>query len=135
MKVSELQIGDWVSCLGDPVRVVSLSLKDDEPIGIMSPLRKIFTFREVDTYPIQLTADILINNGFGQDTIGSGLIRHIDGAENLYVLVNYRHNGECRNVEISNNMYNILRPIQYVHELQHALRLCGLSELADNLKI
>lgn len=135
MNASDLQLEDWVSCLGDPVRVVSLSLKDDEPIGIMSPLRKIFTFREVDAYPIQLTTDILINNGFRKDAIGSGLIRHIDGAENLYVLVNYRYNGECRNVEISNNMYNISCPIKYVHELQHALRLCGLSELADNLKI
>lgn len=135
MKVSELQIGDWVSCLGDPVRVVSLSFNDDEPIGIISPLKKIFTFREKDVYPVQLTTDILLNNGFTQDTIGSGLILHIDNSENLYVLVNYRYNGECRNVEISNNMYNILRPIQYVHELQHALRLCGLSELADNLKI
>ena len=25
--------------------------------------------------------------------------------------------------------------IHYVHELQHALRLCGLSELADNFKV
>lgn len=25
--------------------------------------------------------------------------------------------------------------IHYVHELQHALRLCGLNELADNFKI
>ena len=85
--------------------------------------------------PVPLTTDILINNGFGQDTIGSGLILHIDNSENLYVLVNYRYNGECRNVEISNRMYNLSRPIRYVHELQHALRLCGLSELADNLKI
>lgn len=135
MKTSELQLGDIVSCLGDPVSVVSLSLKDDEPIGIMSPLKKIFTFREKDVYPVKLTTDILINNGFTQDTIGSGLILHIDNSENLYVLVNYRYNGECRNVEISNNMYNISCPIKYVHELQHALRLCGLSELADNLKI
>lgn len=74
-------------------------------------------------------------DGFTQDTIGSGLILHIDNSENLYVLVNYRHNGECRNVEISNNMYNLSCPIQYVHELQHALRLCGLSELAENLKV
>lgn len=135
MKTSELQLGDRVSCLGDPVRVVSLSLKDDEPIGIMSPLKKIFTFGEKDVYPVQLTTDILTNNGFTQDTIGSGLILHIDNYENLYVLVNYRHNGECRNVEISNNMYNLSCPIQYVHELQHALRLCGLSELAENLKV
>lgn len=122
MKTSELQLGDMVSCLGDPVRVVSLSLNDDEPIGIMSPLKKIFTFREKDVYPVQLTTDILINNGFTQDTIGSGLILHIDNSENLYVLVNYRYNGECRNVEISNKMYNISCPIKYVHELQHA---CG----------
>lgn len=135
MKTLELQLGDIVSCLGDPVRVVSLSLNNDEPIGIMSPLKKIFTFREKDVYPVQLTTDILLNNGFTQDTIGSGLILHIDNSENLYVLVNYRYNGECRKVEISNKMYNILCPIQYVHELQHALRLCGLSELADNLKI
>ena len=25
--------------------------------------------------------------------------------------------------------------LQYVHELQHALRLCGLDELADNFKV
>lgn len=135
MKVSEIQIGDFVSCLGDPVRVLSLSLNDDEPIGIMSPLKKIFTFREKDVNPIPLTNKILINNGFEQDTMGSGLIHHIAGAENLYVYVNFRYNGECRNVEISNGMYNLSRPILYVHELQHSLRLCGLSELADNLKI
>ena len=40
-----------------------------------------------------------------------------------------------KGVEISNKMYNISCPIKYVHELQHALRLCGLSELAENLKV
>lgn len=94
-----------------------------------------YSFKSEYIKPIPLTTDILTNNGFTQDTIGSGLILHIDNSENLYVLVNYRHNGECRNVEISNKMYNLLCPIQYVHELQHALRLCGLSELAENLKV
>jgi hypothetical protein len=135
MKTSELQLGDWVSCLGDPVRVASLILKDKKHIGIMSPLKNIYMYKKKDIKPISLTADILIDNRFGQDTIGSGLILHIDNSENLYVLVNYRYNGECRNVEISNRMYNLSRPIRYVHELQHSLRLCGLSELADNLKI
>lgn len=40
-----------------------------------------------------------------------------------------------KGVEISNKMYNISCPIKYVQELQHALRLCGLSELAENLKV
>lgn len=29
----------------------------------------------------------------------------------------------------------ITYPFVHVHELQHALRLCGLSELADNFKV
>lgn len=140
MKVSELQIGDWVSCLGDPVRVTAVrTVYDDRtnPIGIMSRAKDIeYFFKEENVKPVPLTTDILINNGFGQDTICSGLILHIDNSENLYVLVNYRwYNGECRNVEISNGMYNLSRPVRYVHELQHALRLCGLDELANNLKI
>lgn len=138
MEAKQLQIGDIVSCLGDPVRVTAVrTVYDDRtnPIGIMSPLKIEYFFKEENVKPVPLTTDILTNNGFTQDTIGSGLILHIDNSENLYVLVNYRYNGECRNVEISNNMYNISCPIKYVHELQHALRLCGLSELADNLKI
>lgn len=138
MEAKQLQIGDFVSCLGDPVRVTAVrTVYDDRtnPIGIMSPLNIEYFFKEEDVKPVSLTTDILINNRFGQDTIGSGLILHIDNSENLYVLVNYRYNGECRNVEISNGMYNLSRPIRYVHELQHALRLIGLNELADNLKI
>lgn len=104
-------------------------------IEIISPLKTILPFNDEDVYPIPLTTDILINNGFKQDTIGSGLILHITGAENLYVLVNYRYNGECRNIEISNNVYNLSMPIRYVHELQHVMRLVGLNELAKNLKI
>lgn len=138
MEAKQLQIGDFVSCLGDPVRVTAVrTVYDDRtnPIGIMSPLNIEYFFKEEDVKPVSLTTDILINNGFGQDTIGSGLILHIDNSENLYVLVNYRYNGECRNVEISNGMYNLSRPIRYVHELQHALRLCGLDELANNFKV
>lgn len=34
-----------------------------------------------------------------------------------------------------NNDTSLCAKVKYVHELQHALRLCGLSELAENLKI
>lgn len=30
---------------------------------------------------------------------------------------------------------HLLMPIIYVHELQHALRLCGLNDIADNFKV
>lgn len=135
MKVSEPQIGDWVDCFGGSVKVTGIKTAYNDGEGfiiIMSPLKSVeHSFKSVYIKPIPLTTDILTNNGFIQDTIGSGLILNIDNSENLYV----RYNGECRNVEISNNMYNISCPIKYVHELQHALRLCGLSELAENLKV
>lgn len=123
MKVSELQIGDWVSCLGDPVRVVSLSLNDDEPIGIMSPLKKIFTFREKDVYPIPLTEEILHN---------ASLQERREDAE-WYFEEFYEPN--VWRLEITGTLNNIDVNIFYVHELQHALRLCRLDELANNLKV
>ena len=46
MEVFELQIGDWVNYLGDPVSVISLNFNDDESIGIISSLASIFMLRE-----------------------------------------------------------------------------------------
>ena len=119
MKTSELQLGDMVSCLGDPVIVVSLSLNGDEPIGIMSPLKKIFTFREKDVYPIILDESILIQNNFNPEIVSW-----------------WRPEGEdFFKIAIMNENTSLCAKVKYVHELQHALRLCGLSELANNLKI
>ena len=119
MKTSELQLGDIVSCLGDPVSVISLSFNDDEPIGIMSPLKKIFTFREKDVYPIRLDESMLMQNNFNPE-----------------VVTWWRPEGEdFFKIAIMSEVSSLCTKIEYVHELQHALRLCGLSELADNLKI
>lgn len=123
MEAKQLQIGDYVSCLGDPVRVVSLSLNDDEPIGIMSPLKKIFTFREKDVYPIQLTEEILHN---------ASLQERREDAE--WCFEEFYEPNVWR-LEITGTLNNMDINISYVHELQHALRLIGLNELADNLKI
>lgn len=122
MKVSELQIGDWVSCLEDPVRVVSITLKDDEPIGIMSPLKTIETFKEEDVKPIPLT-EAIFDNACEQD-------------DRKYV--EWYFNEDKTGIwhfEITEVPDCFCIYIKYVHELQHALRLVGLSEQAKNLKI
>lgn len=38
-------------------------------------------------------------------------------------------------ITIMNEDTSLYTKVEYVHELQHALRLVGLSELANNLKI
>ena len=124
MKTSELQLGDMVSCLGDPVIVVSLSFNGDEPIGIILPLTNspspnIFTFREKDVYPIILDESILMQNNFNPEIVSW-----------------WRPEGEdFFKIAIMNENTSLCTKIKYAHELQHALRLCGLSELAENLKV
>ena len=119
MKATELQIGDWISYLGDPVSVVFLSLNDDEPIGIMSPLKKIFTFMEKDVYPIRLDESMFMQNNFNPEVILWWRFSEDDPFK----------------ITIKNENTSLCMQVKYVHELQHALRLCGLSELTDKFII
>ena len=124
MKTSELQLGDIVSCLGSPMIVVSLSFNGDEPIGTIlhltnSHLTNIFTFREKDVYPIILDESMLMQNNFNPEIVSW-----------------CRPEGEdFFKIAIMNENTSLCAKVKYVHELQHALRLCGLSELAENLKV
>ena len=124
MKTSELQLGDYVSCLGSHMIVVSLSFNGDEPIGTIlpltnSPLTNIFTFKEKDVYPIILDESMLMQNNFNPEIVSW-----------------WRPEGEdFFKIAIMNENTSLCAKVKYVHELQHALRLCGLSELANNLKI
>lgn len=124
MKAFELQLGDYVSCLGSPMIVVSLSLNGDEPIGIIlpltnSPLTNIFTFREKDVYPIRLDESMFMQNNFNPEVILWWRFSEDDPF----------------NITIKNENTSLCMQVKYVHELQHALRLCGLSELADKFII
>lgn len=38
-------------------------------------------------------------------------------------------------MSLRNGNHHVEMPFEYVHQLQHALRLCGLTNLADNLKV
>ena len=124
MKTSELQLGDIVSCLGSPMIVVSLSFNGDEPIGTILPLTNsnltnIFTFREKDVYPIRLDEFMFMQNNFNPEVILWWRFSEDDPFK----------------ITIKNENTSLCMQVKYVHELQHALRLCGLSELADKFII
>ena len=124
MKAFELQLGDIVSCLGSPMIVVSLSFNGDEPIGTILPLTNsnltnIFTFREKDVYPIRLDESMFMQNNFNPEVILWWRFSEDDPFK----------------ITIKNENTSLCMQVKYVHELQHALRLCGLSELADKFII
>lgn len=120
MKPNELMIGDWVSFNGTPKKITLLTAT--QPLAVD---------------PIPLTEEILEANGW------NGL------GERLWQI---KCNGIWVCVDFDNSEYSFIEEIStyedensreiysrdyipYVHELQHALRLVGLSDLADNFKI
>lgn len=131
MKAKELMIDDWVivdeiGCL-TPIKVLEVGINyavvfDDDSETMEDYLQ-----------PIPLTAEILENNGWSCTKGDNKPFHDIF----YHPMLDYRHRLEkcpkCGFYYQTNG--SIICGIVYVHELQHALRLCGLNDLADNFKI
>lgn len=129
MKTTDLQIGDWyTNSDGDICKVVknlgNIVWGQGDDVSDCTD----------DPNPILLTSEILEKNGFvlrGKTYIikwrGAEIHwRKTDGYASITAPNNLKLEGWCS----TSNGY-----LCYVHILQHALRLCGLDELADNFKV
>ena len=128
IKCRELQVGDWITNeSGLPTQIITVS-------GACA--YAIFGGDEGDPWvfddyiylptPIPLTPEILEKNGWKRvDEIF--MEKRVD--ENTYFSWADRYGA----VLSQNGHY--MCDCKYVHELQHALHLCGLDELANNFKI
>lgn len=112
MKANELQIDDFIIVDGIVRKVCAITKhkigyhKLELPFG---ECQMSYT-RLYEVSPINLTPEILEKNGF-----------EYDDSVNIV--------GKM----ISDSVYE--KQFKYVHELQRALRLCGLNDLADNFKV
>lgn len=79
--------------------------------------------------PIPLTAEILEKNGFDKYAMYHTL--HDKQVRIEY----YWHESRLEIQPYGGEPWIRLTPLRYAHELQHAFRLCGLNELADNFKV
>lgn len=129
MKATDLMIGDWVKCYSSNCgghRVDFINEMDDE-IGIDG---EIFDLNRLN--PIPLTPEILAKNGLEKrcsdelvlfdnskiDTTGEYfIIRYFVNTQRLWL---------CKGIGVDENEIRI--NCQYVHELQHALKLCGIDK-------
>jgi len=149
MEAKELMIGDWVNVIhnGKPLNV-RVTLLDETNIGY--DVKDEVIVKASRAYkPIPLTAEILEKNRFNKLT---GLhnkreklfeLSHL--AYHIKVSFDYdietRAIGDCYYMRVLTSCYDLDMNTIFehrciaVHELQHALRLCGLNELADNFKI
>ena len=109
----------------DDVLIDDISLEDDGFLGGVDGLIR----------PIPLTPEILEKNGFG-------FTRNSDTKSvcNGYWIYENLELGTCCLDKEGNwpcfiNIDDMNIKCEYVHQLQHALRLCKLGDLADNFKI
>ena len=135
MKATELIIGDIFNLSENnneiiPCKVVELHT---EELLIIQPQDTACDVVGYDMIrPIPITPEILEKNG--------GRVKNMcDGYDEWWIKLEYYYSYWLLNIikEVDGSYeYNIDSfPIHYVHELQHALRLCGLNNLADNFKV
>ena len=126
MKPTDLMIGDWVRIKGhldyDKVQEIA---RDENMQWYISFACSATLFRAYEFEPVLLTPEILEKNGWERN--GIFMEKRID--ENTHL----SWTDICGSVLSQGNYY--MCDCNYVHTLQHALRLCGLNELANNFKI
>lgn len=119
MKTTDLQIGDWVKIDYNNQKVkVTAVYNNWIDTSSISPLMS-------KVSPIPLTPEILERNGFKYFEECNSYILLTDDLDSVVLTLN--------GLTVIFHWHNI--PITCVHQLQHALRLCGLNDLADNLKL
>lgn len=127
MRANELMLGDWVShfdegknCVVTELRgrKVSVSYTDDNGKKKYSELLPEMAFE-----PIPLTAEILEKNGFVKDKTQYDEDFYEFWSEDLvYCIYLYLYGVHFFLFD------NINMQIKYVHQLQHALRLCNIDK-------
>ena len=133
MEGTDLMIGDWVGVFDDEGIIKDCRQVDWVRTGeIGMRYHKVWAIGCIE--PIPLTAEILEKNGFVLR--GKTYILKWRGAD-----IHWRKTDGYASITAPNNLkfegwYSISNGyFCYVHILQHALRLCGLDELADNFKV
>lgn len=125
MKQTELMIGDWVTgkkWKENPFQITCINDGGKFIYG-KTVTSTVGPFFAEELEPIPLTTEILKKNGFTEN------YRYDDLS---YIQSNGTVTGTHINSENGEmeEMY-----FKYVHEVQNALRLCGLDDLADNFKL
>ena len=145
MKVTDLMCGDWVLINNTPHKIqaidsIDAEIQADEELYFIGEDRY---HSEDKIEGIPLTPEILEKNGF-YDRNTQWYYKRFwsNGCFDIAISLVYREievskvcgaGTDCEEVEYGSSI--AFGNDICVHTLQHALRLCGLKELADNFKI
>jgi hypothetical protein len=127
METTDLMIGDWVfykNFKGNlvPHKIICISETFAE---FEDPPYNLYKYERM--YPIPLTPEILEKNGFVISSEHANLY-FSEGDEKMSFCLRKMYDKLNNFVFYGSICYNIVSPIKYVHELQHALKLCKIDK-------
>lgn len=118
MKVEDLMVGDWVYITEHPMRKEAKQVKPEHF------LRSLVTFE-----PIPLTPEILEKNGIIYEKPSFYyVIKDDNDLECTYYIQQVLQGNWVVGVDIGAYDCSVFARIEYVHELQHALKLCKIDK-------
>ena len=133
MNATDLMIGDWVKYESQHEKVSEIYSAGIYVRGLMGDENKGYPFEHLE--PIMLTCEILEKNGFKLIAVGDYGLATPKANINRYEKWKCTTNKtfyvyyDKRSKEYSLTAYlTYISNILYVHELQHALRMCGIEK-------
>lgn len=146
IRCKDFVVGDWVANRNSsPMQIVAVD--EDNAYACEGNEERPWIFGDNEGYepqPIEITRELLKANGWRAESFmatpwnGFVLTYYLvkdDGdihlefkCDTLTIWFNYEKGNDGSNADIS-------IPIKYVHQLQQALRIVGLNEMANNFKI
>lgn len=126
MDCKDLMIGDWVICNDLKMQVAVIG----ETVGFLDCNNQVYwAYEGFDRiYPIPITGEILVKNGLKKQEANEWCYyKEQDGKGQFMILwsmdYNYLEIGSYTNAYGEFERFGVC----YVHQLQHALRLCGID--------
>lgn len=126
MKAEELMIGDWVirgNIIQEPMRITDICASKNNVYLDLSGIPVLEKISKIQ--PIPITPEILEKNEIEADPVVYSVYRH----EDFSIAYDIDENGKYYWAFCMVNYYNEANIcIHYVHELQHALKLCKIDK-------
>lgn len=134
MEAKELMIGDWVYLKTDEYGKQPCKVREILGHRLIVSNLKGYVWSNEDTEewfePIPLTPEMLLKNGFVRKYEDCFIVYENKDYVQIEMGINHRLFADGRFY-----LREVIHRLHYIHELQHALRLCGRTELADNFKV
>lgn len=122
MEVTGLMIGDWVSVTGTPMRIGALGTIK---AGFLDGKGEMFFHNYDILEPIPLTHEILVKNGLEESFDGAIEYEYFPEDKNILLEITEEKGEVWWTINVAE--YRIAK-LEYVHQLQHAIRLLGIDK-------